>query len=76
MDGIVMEWGGLLLRWLHIIAAIAWIGSSFYFMHIDAALKNTPEFPAGKGGELWEVHGGGFYHVQKYLVAPEQLPTS
>ncbi len=74
MDGIIMEWGGLLLRWLHIIAAIAWIGSSFYFMHIDAALKNTPEFPPGKGGELWEVHGGGFYHVQKYLVAPEKLP--
>jgi uncharacterized membrane protein len=74
MDGIIMEWGSLLLRWLHIIAAIAWIGSSFYFMHIDAALKNTPEFPPGKGGELWEVHGGGFYHVQKYLVAPEKLP--
>ncbi len=74
MDGIVLEWGNLLLRWLHIIAAIAWIGSSFYFMHIDAALKNTPEFPPGKGGELWEVHGGGFYHVEKYLVAPERLP--
>ena len=74
MDGILLEWGNLLLRWLHIIAAIAWIGSSFYFMHIDAALKNTPEFPPGKGGELWEVHGGGFYHVEKYLVAPEKLP--
>jgi uncharacterized membrane protein len=74
MDGILLEWGNLLLRWLHIIAAIAWIGSSFYFMHIDASLKNTPEFPKGKGGELWEVHGGGFYHVQKYLVAPERLP--
>ena len=74
MDVIITEWGSLLLRWLHIIASIAWIGSSFYFMHIDAALKNTPEFPAGKGGELWEVHGGGFYHVQKYLVAPERLP--
>ena len=74
MDVIITEWGGLLLRWLHIIASIAWIGSSFYFMHIDAALKNTPEFPPGKGGEFWEVHGGGFYHVQKYLVAPERLP--
>jgi uncharacterized membrane protein len=74
MDGIFMEWGSLLLRWLHIIAAIAWVGSSFYFMHIDAALRNTPEFPPGKGGELWEIHGGGFYHVQKYLVAPERLP--
>ncbi len=74
MDGIFMEWGSLLLRWLHIIAAIAWVGSSFYFMHIDAALRNTPEFPPGKGGELWEIHGGGFYRVQKYLVAPERLP--
>ena len=74
MDGIFMEWGSLLLRWLHIIAAIAWVGSSFYFMHIDAALRNTPEFPPGKGGELWEIHGGGFYHVQKYLVAPERMP--
>lgn len=74
MDGVVMEWGGLLLRWLHIITAIAWIGSSFYFMHIDAALKSTPELPPGKGGEAWEVHGGGFYHVRKYLVAPERLP--
>ncbi len=74
MDGIVMEWGGLLLRWLHIVTAMAWIGSSFYFMHIDAALKSTPELPPGKGGEAWEVHGGGFYHVRKYLVAPEALP--
>ena len=74
MDGIILEWGGLLLRWLHIITAIAWIGSSFYFMHIDAALKPAPHIPQGTGGELWEVHGGGFYHVRKYLVAPEQLP--
>jgi uncharacterized membrane protein len=74
MDGIVMEWGGMLLRWVHIITGIAWIGSSFYFMHIDAALRATPEHPAEKGGEAWEVHGGGFYHVRKYLVAPEALP--
>lgn len=74
MDGIILEWGGMLLRWLHIITAIAWIGSSFYFMHIDAALKPLPRGGKGADGELWEVHGGGFYHVQKYLVAPEQLP--
>ncbi len=69
-----MEWGGLLLRWVHIITGIAWIGSSFYFMHIDAALKATPDIPAGKGGEAWEVHGGGFYQVRKYLVAPDKMP--
>ena len=74
VDGVVTEWVGLLLRWLHIVTAMAWIGSSFYFMHIDAALKAAPDIPAGKGGEAWEVHGGGFYHVRKYLVAPAALP--
>jgi uncharacterized membrane protein len=74
MEAIVMEWGALLLRWLHIITGIAWIGSSFYFMHLDAAIRAIPEIPAGKGGEAWEVHGGGFYQVRKYLVAPERLP--
>ncbi len=75
VDAIALEWGGLLLRWLHIIAGIAWIGSSFYFMHLDAALKEIPDIPAGKGGEAWEVHGGGFYQVRKYLVAPDKLPA-
>ncbi len=74
MDAIVFEWGSLLLRWVHIITGIAWIGSSFYFMHLDAALRDGPIVPAGQGGEAWEVHGGGFYHVQKYLVAPDNLP--
>ncbi len=69
-----MEWGGLLLRWTHIITGIAWIGSSFYFMHLDATIRAIPEIPAGKGGETWEVHGGGFYQVRKYLVAPAKLP--
>ena len=69
-----MEWGGLLLRWVHIITGIAWIGSSFYFMHLDASIKAIPEIPVGKGGEAWEVHGGGFYQVRKYLVAPARLP--
>lgn len=72
MDAILMEWGGLLLRWAHIITGIAWIGSSFYFMHLDASLKKIPEIE--KGGETWEVHGGGFYQVRKYLVAPAALP--
>ena len=75
MDAIVIEWGGLLLRWVHIITGIAWIGSSFYFMHLDAAIRAIPEIPAGKGGEAWEVHGGGFYQVRKYLVAPDKLPN-
>ncbi len=75
MDGILFEWGSLLLRWLHMITGICWIGSSFYFMHIDASLKQATDIPAGKGGETWEVHGGGFYHVRKYLVAPERLPS-
>jgi uncharacterized membrane protein len=74
MDAIVLEWGGLLLRWVHIVTGIAWIGSSFYFMHLDAAMKAIPEIPNGKGGEAWEVHGGGFYQVRKYLVAPDRLP--
>ncbi len=69
-----MEWVSLLLRWLHMIAGMAWIGASFYFMHIDAALKPAPGIPPGKGGETWEVHGGGFYQVRKWLVAPDQLP--
>ena len=74
MDAIVLEWGGLILRWVHIITGIAWIGSSFYFMHIDAGLRPAADIPSGKGGETWEVHGGGFYQVRKFLVAPTQLP--
>ncbi len=74
IDPIIHEWGGLLLRWAHVITGIAWIGSSFYFMHLDASLKAIPEIPAGKGGATWEVHGGGFYEVKKYLVAPPHLP--
>lgn len=74
MDVILVEWVSLLVRWLHMIAGMAWIGSSFYFMHIDAALKPAKDIPGGKGGEAWEVHGGGFYQVRKWLVAPDQLP--
>jgi uncharacterized membrane protein len=74
MDAILFEWGGLLLRWLHILAGMCWIGSSFYFMHIDASIKAVPDIPSDKGGETWEVHGGGFYQVRKYLVAPDNLP--
>lgn len=74
MDPILAEWGGLLLRWAHVIAGIAWIGASFYFMHLDASLKPVADIPVGKGGATWEVHGGGFYEVKKYLEAPAHLP--
>ncbi|MDO9710430.1 urate hydroxylase PuuD [Paracraurococcus lichenis] len=74
MDPYLHEWGGMLLRWLHVLAGMAWIGSSFYFMHVDAMLKPAPDIPAGKGGQIWEVHGGGFYQVRKWLVAPSELP--
>jgi uncharacterized membrane protein len=70
MDPYLQEWGGLLLRWLHVLAGMAWIGTSFYFMHIDAMMKADHDIPGGKGGQMWEVHGGGFYQVRKWLVAP------
>ncbi|HJE23663.1 MAG TPA: urate hydroxylase PuuD [Methylorubrum populi] len=73
MESFVWEWGSLLLRWLHIVAAMAWIGSSFFFMHLDASLKRTPEIPAGEGAAAWQVHGGGFYEMRKYFVAPSHL---
>ena len=71
----VMEWASLLLRWLHVITAIAWIGSSFYFVWLDLSLRKREGMPQGAHGESWSVHGGGFYHVQKYLVAPERMPA-
>jgi uncharacterized membrane protein/aerobic-type carbon monoxide dehydrogenase small subunit (CoxS/CutS family) len=75
--GYLLDWVNLLLRWAHVITAIAWIGSSFYFVFLDSSLTppNDPDLQAkGVNGELWAVHGGGFYHPQKYLVAPRQLP--
>ena len=74
MDGYLGEWLNLLLRWGHMIAGIAWIGTSFYFVALDFSLKKRDGLPAGVGGEAWEVHGGGFYHVQKYLSAPARMP--
>lgn len=77
METYLLDWANLLLRWLHVITAIAWIGSSFYFVFLDSSL--TPpadEKLRGEGatGELWAVHGGGFYHPVKYAVAPPRLP--
>ena len=77
IDPYLRDWLSLLIRSLHVIAAIAWIGGSFYFVHLDQSLrfpKDVADREAGVGGELWEVHGGGFYHVQKYRVAPHELP--
>ncbi len=67
-------WIEFALRWLHVITAIAWIGSSFYFIALDLGLRKAPDMAKGVHGEEWQVHGGGFYHIQKYLVAPERLP--
>jgi uncharacterized membrane protein len=73
-EAILMEWAAFALRWLHAITAIAWIGSSFYFVALDLGLRKRPGLPEGAYGEEWQVHGGGFYHIQKYLVAPAALP--
>ena len=68
------EWLELAMRWLHVICAVAWIGSSFYFIALDLGLRQAAHAPTGIQGEEWQVHGGGFYHIQKYLVAPERMP--
>ena len=78
MESYLLDWANLLLRWVHVITAIAWIGSSFYFVFLDSSL--TPPVDEdlkrqGVSGELWAVHGGGFYHPVKFLGAPPQLPS-
>jgi uncharacterized membrane protein len=72
-------WGNLLFRWLHVIAAMAWIGASFYFIALDNHLeapRDPDQAKRGVGGEAWEVHGGGFYRIEKYTVAPQRLPET
>jgi len=76
MEIVIREWLDLLFRWAHIVAAIGWIGTSFYFMGLDSALRKRKAMGRGVAGEAWEVHGGGFYHTQKYLIAPDNLPQS
>lgn len=71
---IFWDWLSFAVRWLHVITGIAWIGSSFYFVALDLGLRQRPGLPAGAFGEEWQVHGGGFYHIQKYLVAPAEMP--
>lgn len=68
------EWLEFAVRWVHVITAIAWIGSSFYFIALDLGLHRDRNLKSGADGEEWQVHGGGFYHVQKYLIAPAQMP--
>ena len=71
---ILLEWLEFAVRWVHIITAIAWIGSSFYFIALDLGLKKNSRLPYGVTGEEWQVHGGGFYNIQKYSIAPPNLP--
>jgi uncharacterized membrane protein len=77
MESYLLDWANLLLRWLHVITAIAWVGSSFYFVFLDSSLTPPADDKLraeGATGELWAVHGGGFYHPVKYAVRPPQLP--
>jgi uncharacterized membrane protein len=74
VETVLTEWLSLILRWLHVVAGIAWIGSSFYFIHLDLSLKHRSGLPEGVKGDAWQVHGGGFYHMVKYLVAPTRMP--
>src|SRR5262245_22130838 len=67
-------WGEGCVHWLHVIAAIGWIGSSFYFIHLDYSLQQRQGLPEHAYGEAWQVHGGGFYNMVKYLVAPTRMP--
>ncbi len=75
LEYVLLEWGSALLRWVHVIAGMAWIGASFFFMHLDSGLRPVADIPPGKGGAAWHVHGGGFYEMRKYLVAPASLPA-
>ena len=79
MENYLLDWANLLVRWLHLIAGIAWIGASFYFVMLDTSLKppkNPEDAKRGVFGELWAVHGGGFYHSQKYLTGPKSEPLT
>lgn len=71
---LIWDWATFAMRWLHVVTAIAWIGSSFYFIALDLGLRTAPDLPQGAAGEEWQVHGGGFYHIRKYLVAPDRMP--
>ncbi|MBL1420271.1 MAG: urate hydroxylase PuuD [Alphaproteobacteria bacterium] len=74
MSPYIMDWLNLLIRWFHLIVGIGWIGASFYFVALDFSLKKRKKMKDGVLGTVWEVHGGGFYHTEKYMVAPAELP--
>jgi len=79
MEAYLVDWLNLLARWVHFITGVAWIGASFYFIWLDNHLetpKSADDVDKGVGGEVWSVHGGGFYHAQKYKVAPQVLPET
>jgi len=79
MEAYIVDWLNLLGRWVHIVTGIAWIGASFYFVFLDMSLEppnNPDDVEKGVGGEIWSVHGGGFYHAQKYRLAPARLPET
>lgn len=76
MDANLLDWLNLLVRWAHLIAGIAWIGSSFYFIWLDSALESPATPKKGVEGELWMVHSGGFYQVEKRLIGPGEMPKT
>ncbi|UTA48286.1 urate hydroxylase PuuD [Simiduia sp. 21SJ11W-1] len=78
MEALVLEWLNLAVRWFHLVAGIAWIGASFYFIWLDLSLRTPPAEKAARGikGDVWAIHGGGIYEVSKYHTRPEQMPTT
>lgn len=74
MSAFFLDWLNLLARWFHLVVGIGWIGASFYFVALDLELRKREKMRPGVYGTAWQVHGGGFYHVEKYLVAPDELP--
>lgn len=74
MQSHLMEWLQLAIRWIHVVAGIMWIGASFYFIFLENHLNRTRGIREELAGDLWAIHGGGFYHVEKYKVAPARLP--
>ena len=78
MESYIMDWLEMLFRWIHVIAGIAWIGASFYFIWLDNHLESPPQWKSDKGikGDLWAIHGGGIYEVAKYQLAPEKMPET
>ena len=78
MGAYLLDWLSLFFRWFHVIAGVAWIGASFYFVWLDMSLQKPPEWKAKKGisGDLWAVHGGGFYEIAKYKLEPESMPKT